>query len=452
MTLAGRLPAMSAELDAAVRSASRYGARRVERDAIYLAGATVANAVLGMGFWTFAARFVEPSQLGVMTAVLSVITAVGSVISAGVGDAYTAVLPAVGDDRRTVYRRGQRLSAGLSFTAGGVAGLVTVCVLPEARFQFAVALLVAVGVFGWTALGLQSSTLIAIGRASWTPVANVAVGIGKIVLLPVAVFTVAWQSIPLAVVVAAVGVAVVLRPMIRRIVETGEGLPAQGALSGDQAMVEFHRVVTRTTALSGLNLGVLSLTPFLVTLFAGPAEGARFALVFAIVSTLDFIGASMAVSLVVHASGEPESAASMAKKILLRSGVVTGVGTIGLVVVVPGALHLLNPAYGVTETLVVVLILCAGSILRLPYLVWAALQQARRRLRAPLTFSGATAILLFALMPGLCGSLGAAGGAWAILLHQAALTFLAGALTLVTRRRRTSIEQGEELVPRRHGE
>lgn len=440
-------PAMSAELDAGTVPAQRYGSQRIQRDAVFVAVATATNAVLGIAFWAFAARFVPPVELGVMTAVLSVITAVGSVIAAGIGDAYTAVLPAVGRDRSVVYRRAQRLSVGLSMTAGGLAGLVTICALSEVRSEFAVAVMVTVGVFAWSAYGLQNATMVAVGRANWTPAANLAVGVAKIVLLPVLAMTLAWQSVPLAVVAATLGVAVVLRPLIRRMIEVGDGLPENGTIAAGAVVPEFHRVVVRTTALSGLNLGLLALAPFLVTVFAGPDEGARFALVFSIVATLDFIGASMAVSLVVHASGEPEAATAMAKKILVRAGAVTAVGTLGLVAVVPEVLHFLNPSYGVGETLAVVVVLCAGSILRLPYLVWAALQQARRRLRAPLFFSAGTAVLLFAIIPGLCASWGATGGALAIAVHRAVLTAAAGVVVGVAHIRTRSTGKHEDSVP-----
>ncbi|TSD95449.1 hypothetical protein FOV72_14060 [Gordonia rubripertincta] len=443
---------MSAELDAGTVPAQRYGSQRIQRDAVFVAVATVTNAVLGVAFWAFAARFVPPAELGVMTAVLSVITAVGSVIAAGIGDAYTAVLPAVGRNRSAVHRRGQRLSVGLSTAAGGLAGLMTICALSEVRSEFAVAVLIAVGVLAWSAYGLQNATMIATGRANWTPAANLAVGIAKIILLPVLAVTLAWQSVPLAVVAATLGAVVVLRPLIKRMIDAGDGLPENGTIVEGAAISEFHRVVVRTTTLSGLNLGVLALAPFLVTVFAGPDEGARFALVFSIVATLDFIGASMAVSLVVHASGEPESATGMAKKILVRAGVVTAAGTLGMVVVVPEALHFLNPTYGVGETLAVVVVLCAGSILRLPYLVWAALRQARRKLRAPLFFSAGSAVLLFAIIPGLCASWGATGGALAIALHQAVLTAAAGGVVGIAHARTKSTERYEDSIPRGHGE
>lgn len=88
------------------KAAPFFGAKRLNRDAVLMAFSSVANAALGMVFWAFAAKVFKPEQLGVMTAVLSVIVSVSLVVAAGVGDAYTALLPAVGPARRSVFRRG----------------------------------------------------------------------------------------------------------------------------------------------------------------------------------------------------------------------------------------------------------------------------------------------------------------------------------------------------------
>src|SRR4051812_11068222 len=82
----------------------RFGAQRLYRDAASLASSSVANALLGVAFWALAAKLFPPEQLGVMTAVLAVIVSVGIVVATGVGDAYTAFLPAAGADRSMLYR------------------------------------------------------------------------------------------------------------------------------------------------------------------------------------------------------------------------------------------------------------------------------------------------------------------------------------------------------------
>jgi O-antigen/teichoic acid export membrane protein len=418
------------------RNASRFGARRVHRDAGAMALSSVANAALGLAFWAFAARFIVPAELGVMTAVLAVVVSVGGVVAVGVGDAYTALLPAVGAARPRVYRRGQRVFVALAVTAGAFGALAATTLLREVRGSVPVAALVAVGVVAWAYFNLQNSTMMAIGRASGVPTTNIVLGLAKIILLPALAFLVGWHSVELAVVIATASIVLVMRPLITRIITTGDGLPPNATISEDGAVPEFHRVVARTLALSALGVGVIMLAPFLVTVSAGPTQGALFALSFSVVSTFDFIAASMAVSLVVHASSAPEQAATMARGILVRAGAVTILGTAGLVAVAPTALRILNPQYGELGAFAVISVLCAATVIRAPYIVWSALQQSRRALRLPLMFNAVTAALLLIVMPSLCDTFGAVGGALAVLVHQAALTAAAGVHQLLTLRAR----------------
>jgi hypothetical protein len=371
-----------------------------------------------------------------MTAVLAVIVSVGNVVAVGVGDAYTALLPAVGAERTRVYRSGQRVFFTLTAVTGLLGALGTTLLLAEVRGSVTVAILVAVGIFVWASFTLQNSTMMAVGRAAWVPATNIVLGLAKIALLATLSISVGWHSVELAVVVSTAGVVLVLQPILGRIITTGKGLSTTATISAAHASAEFKRVVVRTIALSALGIGVVTLTPFLVTVFAGPVNGALFALCFAIVATFDYIAAAMAVSLVVHASSAPSQANAMARGILIRAAALTLVGTAGVIAVVPTALRMLNPEYGFRDTLAVVAVLCAGTLCRVGYIVWAALQQARRNLRMPLIFNAVTAVLMLAVMPGLCDAYGAVGGALAVLIHQITLSAFAGVHFVIANRRR----------------
>lgn len=422
-------------------SDERFGSARLHGDAIAVAFSSIGNAALGVVFWAVAARLVPPHQLGVMTAVLSVITSLASVVAAGVGDAYTALLPATGSGRTQVYRRGQRLFLVLSVIAGVLGAAVAVSLLREIRGSVAVGVLIAAGVVAWGAFTLQNSTMVAIGRARWVPLANLGAGLGKIALLVVFVLTVSWHAVELSAVIAVLAVALVLRPILGRLITSGDRLPEAGSVSVHESIPEFNRVVRQTISLSSLGLGLLTLTPFLVTVFAGPGQGALFALCLTIVATFDFIGASMAVSLVVHASGVPEESDAMARAILRRAATITLAGTVVAIAVVPPALQILNPAYPWQQSLPVIVVLCLGTLTRVPYLVWTAIQQARRNLRMPLVFNAFTAVLMLALLPVLCHGFGALGGAVALLVHQLALSVAAAAHHVITTRAHTRQEE-----------
>lgn len=418
---------------------SRFGANRLYRDAGSMATSSVANAILGMVFWALAARILPPERLGVMTAVLSVIVATGIVVATGVGDAYTALLPAAGDARRLVYRRGQRVFVGLALVSGVGAAIATTTLLAEVRGSVAVGVLVAVGTLVWAVFTLQNSTLTALGRASWLPVANIATSAGKILLLPLLVSILAWHSVEVAFVASAAVGVLVLRPAILRVIDSGKDLPARNTMPTQRALREFDRLVVRTLASVALSLGVLTVTPFLVTAFAGPSEGALFALSLSIVQTLDFVGAALGVSLVVHASSTPEHAASMARSILIKTAVLATVGAVLITATAPVALRLLNKEYGEMGATAVIAVLSAGCVARTVYIVWAALQRARRQMAWLLVMNLTTCVLLLAVIPVLSDRHGALGGAFALLVAQSVLSLGAAGHFVITHRRRKDI-------------
>lgn len=418
------------------RSSSRYGGARLYRDATALASSSLLNAVLGMAFWGVAAILIPPERLGVMTAVLAAFTAPAIVVAAGVGDAYTSLMPAIGHARIAVYRRGQRVFLATSVTIGMVCAIATITMLADARGSIEVAILVAVGTVVWAAFTLQNNTLTSLGRASWLPVASGVSSLGKIVLLPIIAIATSWHSIELAVVISAALVVVFLRPRVNRIVHAAEGLPTTTVFSVREALREFDRFVPRTLLSVALTLGVLTLTPFLVTAFAGSSQGALFALSMAIVQTLDFIGSALGVSLVVHASNEPESAVLMARAVLLKALCFAIPGAIAISAIAPFGLGMLDPRYSEMGCAAVISVLCVGCVIRTVYMVWAALQRSRRTMRPLLVLNSITAVVVLGCIPTFCERAGALGGALALLLAQIVLSGGAAAHFVYTSRLR----------------
>ncbi|MCU1698708.1 MAG: AMP-dependent synthetase and ligase [Mycobacterium sp.] len=413
---------------------ARFGAARLYRDAGSMASSSVANAVLGMAFWAIAAKMFPPEKLGVMTAVLAVIVSVGVVVAAGVGDAYTALLPAAGPDRPALYRRGQRLFFGLALVIGIGAALATTTWLREVRGSIVIAVLVVVGILAWSALTLQNSTLVALGRARWLPAANVAVSLGKIALLPLLAIAHVWHAVEFSFVLAAILMVAVLRPTIVRVIDSGDDLP-DVSTAGAISTRTFDRFVAQTTVSSALSMGLVNVTPFVVTVFSGPKEGALFALSLSIVQALDFMGAALVVSLVVHASSTPAEAGAMARAILIRVLVLAVTGGLALSLVAPTALRWLNPHYGSMGATAVIAVLSVGTVFRCTYMVWAGLQRSRRNMKMPLLFNFFCAVLLLSIMPALTSDHGALGGAIALLLSQLAVITAIGGHVLFKRRR-----------------
>jgi len=419
-------------LSTTASSVNRFGTGRLNRDAASMALSSVGNAVLGVAFWAVAAKVFAPHELGVMTAVLAVITSTGVVVATGIGDSYTALLPALGSDRPTFYRRGQRVFSVLAVFGAVIAAACTVEWLPEAHGSMAVGLLVAVGVIVWSLTSLQNSTLVALGRASWLPATNIVLSGGKLVLLPVFAMVAAWHPLELSVVATAGVVVVVLHRFVTRIVDSGEDLPAS-TISDGLSLRRFYSFVGQTTVSSALTMGLFLLTPFLVTVWSDPSQGALFALSLSLVQSLDLIGAALSTSLVVHASSNPRDAGRMARSTLIKAMLISVVGAAVLIAGAPIALGVLNTQYRDMGATAVIATLAVGTICRLLYQVWSGLQRARRRMLAPLVVNIVAAVILLSSMPWLCVRHGAFGGALALLLAQLGLVVGIGVHYLMRR-------------------
>jgi O-antigen/teichoic acid export membrane protein len=413
----------------------------LNRDAVFMGVSAIGNALLGIAFWAVAAKAFSPHDLGVMTAVLAVIMSTGVVAATGIGDSYTALLPAVGDHRPQFYRRGQRLFLVLAAIGATAAGLGTVTLLSEVYGSIAVGALVAIGTIVWAATTLQNSTLVALGRASWLPAANLGLSAGKLALLPLLAVMISWHPVELSVVATAVVVVAVLGSRITRIVDSGEQLPAS-TIPGGLSVRRFYSFVGQTTLSSALTMGLFLVSPFLVTVWSTPSQGALFALSLSVVQALDLLGAALSTSLVVHASSHPDQAAAMARSILIKAVLLSVVGAALLIAVAPVALRLLNPLYGEMGAASLIATLAVGTICRLVYQVWSALQRARRKMLAPLALTVVSAASLLLSMPTLCAAHGAVGGAQALLLAQLAMIVGIGIHFLASRNRIGAVGAG----------
>jgi O-antigen/teichoic acid export membrane protein len=378
-----------------------------------MTGATVGSAVFGAAFWALAARIYPPSQMGIATAIIAVINAVGSVVASVAGDPYTALFPAVGSGRLRIYRLGRRRQWLLSSVAGLLSGIAVISLLHEVRGSIAVAALVAVGAMVWTSSVVQYRTLIAVGQARLTPVSNILTSLGRVLLLPVFIITIGWHSVELAFITSAAIVVVIFIRPISRFISSPDSLSTKGAISEEEAVSSFKKLSTQMVINAALAWGPALLAPFLVSTIAGPTQGAFFALSLTFAQLIDIVTAAMSWSLAVHASSQPEQSQSMGRTVLIRMLAIASLGFVSLFFIVPIALPLLNPEYGGMKIREVIALLCAASIVRCFYQVWSDLQLSRRKMSQPVVVNIIAAIALFTTMLPFANSYGAVGGAMA---------------------------------------
>jgi O-antigen/teichoic acid export membrane protein len=405
---------------------------RLYRDAFSLASSSMLTAVLGIGFWAVCARVISPATLGVQTALLSIIVAPAIVVASGVGDAFTAIVPAAGSARARVVAQGYRLLLVTAGCCGVGAAVVAVTVLPQVRGSVPTALTVLVGVMIWSLFIVQDPALTAMRRAHWLPVENGTVSVAKIALLPLAILVGVGHPVIVATLIPSVLAIAVLFPQVRRLARLAQPGSERFVAVADP-LGELPRLVRRTTTSVALSLGTLTLTPFIVTAAAGPSQGAVFSLALSVVQSLDFVGAALGVSLVVHASTAADESGDMALAVFKRTAAVVGIGAGVLIAISPFVLRALNPRYVTLHGAEIITILAVGSFVRCGYVIWAALQRARRQMRALLGLNAVAATSVLATIAPIAHHWGAVGAAVVIASAQVLLS-AGAALHLLLRR------------------
>jgi len=408
------------KLPAPLRRGPSNAPRQLYRDAVSLASSSMLTAVLGMGFWVVCARLIPPSRLGVQTALLAIIVGPAIVVATGVGDGFTAIVPVSGLQRSAVIARGYRLVVFASLALGAIAALVATTVLAEVRGSVWVALLVAGGVVVWSLFVVQDSALTSLQRASWLPGENGTTSALKIGLVPAAIGLGVGYPVVVASLLPCVLAVAVLLPQVRRLA-AGAG-PDSGRTTIEDAPAHLQQLVKRTTASIAMSLGALTITPFIVTAAAGPAQGAVFSLGLAIVQSLDFVGAALGVSLVVHASGAEGADRDMAVAVLKKTAALVTAGAVVLVVIAPWVLRILNPTYEHLHGVRVITILAVAAVLRPAYVIWASLQRARRRMRSLLVLNALASSFALTAMAPIAARWGAVGAAGTIVAAQLILS------------------------------
>jgi O-antigen/teichoic acid export membrane protein len=414
--------------------------RKLYRDAASLASSSMLTALLGVGFWAVCARYIPPATLGVQTALLSIIVAPAVCIGAGMGDAFTAVVPASGVWRSRVVDRGYQFVLRAALPAAFVAAALAITVLPQVRYSIGTGLLVFVGVLVWSLFTVQDPALTSMGRAHWLPIENGSVSLVKIGLLPVGIAIGVYQPVLVATLVPSLIAVAFVLPALRQMARP----PAPAAAAVADPLRQLPHMARRTIVSGALTLGTLTASPFLVTASAGPTQGAVFSLGLSIVQSLDFVGAALGVSLVVHASAAVHDSGRMALIVFKRTAAVVGAGAVVLVGAAPFLLHVLNPRYLHLHGALVIAILAAGSVTRCLYVIWAALQKARRAMRAMLVYNCIAAGYVLVVIAPVGARWGAVGAAAVVASANALLSAFAAGHLIWQRR-----EQRKDPTPKR---
>lgn len=390
------------------RALQRCSQSAVATDSLALILTSGLTAATGFLFWSLAARMLSPEELGMETALLSLMTTAGTIAAIGTGNSFTALLPVPGCAHRERLLDGYVLVATTSVVLGAVAGLIA---------SYTMHLGVATTI-GWAVLGsmtmaffaLKDSAMIGLGAAAKLPVQNLIASIGKIALFPAMVAVGAHPAVAVTLVAAGVAATLVITLVVPRLVTRKANVGA-GTVRPAPSRRDLSVFTARDGIASAMSFGVMLSLPFITTAVAGPVEGAVLALALTIAQALDLVSAGVGTALTTGLAASPEGMWARARRawvLTLAAVTATGVIILGLS---PLIMAILGPRYREQPVVLVLVILMLGSAVRVSFVVWASALRARSQTATLLKVNGFTVAMVMPLILISTSQWGAVGSA-----------------------------------------
>lgn len=407
-------------------------------DSVALIGTSVLTAGTGLVFWALAARLIPPHELGIQTALLSLVTTAGTIAAVGVGNAFTALLPSRNCAQRDRLRDGYLIVAGLALVFGvgaGLLGIRSLAGVPVVQ----VVVLVLIGCLAMGFFAVKDSAMIGLGHARRLPVQNLIVSLVKLALLPLcaylipypAVFATVLPSGVAAVVVCAFIIPTVLRqPRLQEQAADARSAPARK----DIAMFALRDGTAGT-----MSLGLVMALPFITTWIAGPVEGAMFALALALSQGLDFVSVGVGTAMTTDLSRSTAVAAARVRKAWFLCAMVVASGASFVIFTSPVLLIVFGTQYDKDQLGAILAVLVCGSVARVSYVMWTALLRAERRTGTLLKVNSAVTLVTLPLILVFTAQWDALGAAAGLALGSFILGTI-GAVALVRAGRSHSTE------------
>ncbi|MFC4060501.1 hypothetical protein ACFOWE_19530 [Planomonospora corallina] len=278
-----------------------------------------AAGLLGLAYWTVAARFYSDADYGRGFALIAAMRLLSALTAFGLTGALTRFLPeggpATGRLVAAAYLAGGGAAAALTggFLAtlpmwganvGGLAGFG-----PAAWFLVAVVL--------WCVFTLQDVVLTALGKAPWVPLIGVAVGVAKLVLLvvlapsfPGAGIFLAW-TVPVAVAVVPVSIAIFTR--------LAPGTAARDAHRAPPPLRRIGGFLAGDFPGTLLILASVYLVPALVSAGVDARMAGYYGAAVTLVGVFDMLALNMAISLTIEGASDPAALAGRCRLALRRT-------------------------------------------------------------------------------------------------------------------------------------
>jgi O-antigen/teichoic acid export membrane protein len=404
------------------------------RDGYALALNSALTAVIGLLYWTVAARAYSPRVVGINSAIISSMMFVAGLATLNLSNILVRFLRETGEGARRLVLGSYVLTAAVA-AVGALVFVVAGFLTPlggEASVAL-VATFVAACVI-WTVFVLQDGALTGLGRAVWVPVENGTFALVKLALL-IAFAGMSsgygiFASWTLGVALTTVGVNLLL---FARVLRRGRG--GDAAVRAVVRNRRFAGYVAADWVCASFWLASTLLLPVIVTASAGAAANASFAIAWALAYPLYMVAASIGSALVVHGAADLDTLPSDVRRAARQGLMLLTPAVIVLVAGAPIALQLFGDRY-VEEGSGLLRLLALGALPNLALVLFVSEARARRHLRgAAIALGAQCAGSLLAVVP-LLDALGVVGAGVAWLTSQCVVAI--GVLFVVWRRDRPS--------------
>ncbi|HKO84349.1 MAG TPA: hypothetical protein VJ140_07250, partial [Actinomycetota bacterium] len=305
------------------------------RDALALLLNSGVTSLIGVAYWTLAARLTSPEVIGVNAALISAMTALAGISHLGLEGALGGFLPRAGAATGALVKRAYVMATVLAVASA----TAFVVVAPRFSAQLGdlerpgMAVLFVAAVLTWSMFALQDSVLTGLGRAVWIPLENILYSAAKLVLVLALAAGLGGYGILVSwVVPAALAVVPVLLAVFKVFIPAHlEAYGTEPARGTDL----FRRFV------AGDGLGMLlaqvhtALLPILVMEQAGAETAGRFYIPWMLVQSLDLVAVNIGMSLTVQGAHTQDQLPSMFRRVLLRTFALVGLLVAGAIFAAP---------------------------------------------------------------------------------------------------------------------
>ncbi|MCT1355324.1 lipopolysaccharide biosynthesis protein [Gordonia sp. p3-SID1431] len=385
------------------------GSRAMTVDSVAVVASFFVTAGAGMLFWVVSARVIPPHALGIQTALLSLVTTVGTITAYGVGSAYKAMLSTPDCPRRERLLEGLLITIGSAAVFGVMGGMIAGDMLEN---RVATVVLVACGSVVMALFVLKDAALIGLHASRWLPIVNVAAVVLKVALVCVLASVVALAAVWATIVPALLGACVVFVVLVPRILRRPENRTSpHRVVVVDRGQMPMFAL--RDGIGSATSFGLILVLPFLTTLVAGPVAGATLALALAVAQVLDFVPDGIGAALTAHLARDPAALAGQIRRIWAISQCLVVVGAGVLIAASPIVGKIFGPAYSGSEFTTSLCLLAAASVLRVPYSIWMSVLRAELDTKTILRCNTVVFVITFPVtlvLAGTWGSIGAGSG------------------------------------------